>query len=1020
MAALLPRTQVPSNNAVYEKYFHQVESGNTGKVLASDAALFLKKSGLPDLVLGKIWDLADTDSKGYLNKQEFFAALQLVACAQNGMDVSLGSLKAVVPPPRFHDTGSPLFAAAAVSADVPWAVKPEEKAKYDAIFDSLSPANGFLSGEKVKPVLLNSKLSVEILGRVWELSDIDHDGLLDRDEFAVAMFLVYSALEKEPVPMSLPPALVPPSKRKATSSATSLPIIPPLPMPPSKEPRHSLPPVGILPTKAPVTQWVVSHADKTKCDEIFLKLDKDLDGLVSGLEVREIFLKTGLPSALLAHIWALCDTKDCGKLSKEQFALAFHFINQKLTKGIDPPHVLTQEMIPPSERTVAAKNPSAPSPVADFSAIKELDTLNNEIVDLQREKTSVEQELNEKEETVTRRRSEVQDLQDEVERESINLQKLKAQKQEVQDILAELDEQKAKLESQLQELRLQCAEETQMISTLKHEINNQESQISTYEDDLENAKEELSRLQEETLQLEENLMAGKERLAPLARELQESQHEIHSVQAKLEELKAAQNHVNDQLSWVNHVDLPMVNGIAEHYSLSNSSSEPTNLHESTGCDSPGQPAHQSHSSPVRSSPEITQTSGSDVEEKDENLNPPVAEKVTFLVGANDVKQNVPPVSLQESGLDFFQSDPFVGSDPFKDDPFGKIDPFGGDPFKDSDPFASDAFFKSSNDAFTASKEDPFKASKEDPFTASASKEDPFTASKEDPFTASKEDPFTASKEDPFTASKEDPFTASKEDPFTASKEDTLTSSKEGLFITSKEDPFTCSREDPFASSKADPFLATMSESSLPSEEVVKSNDPFAPGGTVVPAASETGAEDPFASLFGNESFGSGFADFSSLSKQSSMDTFDANLLNKDKDSLNSKNVFEDETSHKEEIPPALPPKTGTPTRPCPPPPGKRTISRTLESSDSFGHSDPFQQFNFPKELECDPFPGSKGTDNAGNLNNFSTYQSEDDMIEWAKRESEREEEERLERLKQQEQEDLELAIALSKSEISEA
>lgn len=48
------------------------------------------------------------------------------------------------------------------------------------------------------------------------------------------------------------------------------------------------------------------------------------------------------------------------------------------------------------------------------------------------------------------------------------------------------------------------------------------------------------------------------------------------------------------------------------------------------------------------------------------------------------------------------------------------------------------------------------------------------------------------------------------------------------------------------------------------------------------------------------------------------------------------------------------------------------------------------------------------------------YSTEEDMIEWAKRESEREEKERLARLKQQEQEDLELAIALSKSEISEA
>lgn len=46
------------------------------------------------------------------------------------------------------------------------------------------------------------------------------------------------------------------------------------------------------------------------------------------------------------------------------------------------------------------------------------------------------------------------------------------------------------------------------------------------------------------------------------------------------------------------------------------------------------------------------------------------------------------------------------------------------------------------------------------------------------------------------------------------------------------------------------------------------------------------------------------------------------------------------------------------------------------------------------------------------------YPTEEDMIEWAKRESEREERERVARLTQQEQEDLELAIALSKSEFS--
>uniref|UniRef100_A0A2K5VKM5 Epidermal growth factor receptor pathway substrate 15 n=1 Tax=Macaca fascicularis TaxID=9541 RepID=A0A2K5VKM5_MACFA len=761
-AAQLSLTQLSSGNPVYEKYYRQVDTGNTGRVFASDAAAFLKKSGLPDLILGKIWDLADTDGKGILNKQEFFVALRLVACAQNGLEVSLSSLNLAVPPPRFHDTSSPLLISGTSAAELPWAVKHEDKAKYDAIFDSLSPVNGFLSGDKVKPVLLNSKLPVDILGRVWELSDIDHDGMLDRDEFAVAMFLVYCALEKEPVPMSLPPALVPPSKRKT---------------------------------------WVVSPAEKAKYDEIFLKTDKDMDGFVSGLEVREIFLKTGLPSTLLAHIWSLCDTKDCGKLSKDQFALAFHLISQKLIKGIDPPHVLTPEMIPPSDRASLQKNIIGSSPVADFSAIKELDTLNNEIVDLQREKNNVEQDLKEKEDTIKQRTSEVQDLQDEVQRENTNLQKLQAQKQQVQELLDELDEQKAQLEEQLKEVRKKCAEEAQL---------------------------------------------------------------------------------------------------------------------------------------ARSSPELLPSGVTDENE----VTTAVTEKVCSELDNNRHSKEEDPFNVDSSSLtdpvadtnlDFFQSDPFVGSDPFKDDPFGKIDPFGGDPFKGSDPFASDCFFRQST--------------------------------------------------------------------------------------------------DPFATSSTDPFSAANNSNIITSVETLKHNDPFAPGGTVV-AASDS-ATDPFASVFGNESFGDGFADFSTLSKVNNEDPFSSATSSSVSNAMITKNVFEETSVKSEDEPPALPPKVGTPTRPCPPPPGKRSINK-LDSPDPFKLNDPFQPFpgnDSPKEKDpemfCDPFTSSATTTtnreaDPSNFANFSAYPSEEDMIEWAKRESEREEEQRLARLNQQEQEDLELAIALSKSEISEA
>ena len=93
-----------------------------------------------------------------------------------------------------------------------WVVA-EKKHIYDALFESLSPINGKVSGTSAKKQMLQSKLPNTVLGRIWKLSDVDRDGMLDSDEFAVAQHLISIKLDGHDIPEALPRHLVPPSKR---------------------------------------------------------------------------------------------------------------------------------------------------------------------------------------------------------------------------------------------------------------------------------------------------------------------------------------------------------------------------------------------------------------------------------------------------------------------------------------------------------------------------------------------------------------------------------------------------------------------------------------------------------------------------------------------------------------------------------------------------------------------------------------------------------------------------------------
>ncbi|KAL1138782.1 hypothetical protein AAG570_008844 [Ranatra chinensis] len=94
-----------------------------------------------------------------------------------------------------------------------WIVN-KERYKYDSIFETLSPIEGKITGAAAKSEMVKSKLPNNILGKIWKLSDIDKDGLLDCDEFALAMHLISVKLGGHDLPQELPDHLCPPSKKK--------------------------------------------------------------------------------------------------------------------------------------------------------------------------------------------------------------------------------------------------------------------------------------------------------------------------------------------------------------------------------------------------------------------------------------------------------------------------------------------------------------------------------------------------------------------------------------------------------------------------------------------------------------------------------------------------------------------------------------------------------------------------------------------------------------------------------------
>lgn len=229
----LPPAKVNDYATLFER------SGAQNGMLDGDTAkdIFLKSDLGPD-ILGSVWSLVDTQDRGALDRTEFVIAMHLLSSLKSK---TMSGVPTTLPPglyevasrrapvrQQFTGQGRPQSPAvrqfpapmSAQSTGEGWIVNPAEKARFDVAFTTVDTARqGFITGDLAVPFFKSSGLDEEDLAQIWDLADVNRDGILNKDEFAVAMYLIRQKKQGGLIPETLPPALIPPTMRRQNVQA---------------------------------------------------------------------------------------------------------------------------------------------------------------------------------------------------------------------------------------------------------------------------------------------------------------------------------------------------------------------------------------------------------------------------------------------------------------------------------------------------------------------------------------------------------------------------------------------------------------------------------------------------------------------------------------------------------------------------------------------------------------------------------------------------------------------------------
>ncbi|CAI4250669.1 BBL_G0001530.mRNA.1.CDS.1 [Saccharomyces cerevisiae] len=360
MASITFRTPLSSQEqAFYNQKFHQLDTEDLGVVTGEAVRPLFASSGLPGQLLSQVWATVDIDNKGFLNLNEFSAALRMIAQLQNAPNQPISAALYESTPTQLasfsiNQNPAPMQSGSATgntnNTDIP-ALSSNDIAKFSQLFDRTAKGAQTVAGDKAKDIFLKARLPNQTLGEIWALCDRDASGVLDKSEFIMAMYLIQLCMSHHPS-MNTPPAVLPTQlwdsirlepvvvnqpNRTTPLSANSTGV--------SSITRHST--ISRLSTGAfsnAASDWSLSFEKKQQFDAIFDSLDKQHAGSLSSAVLVPFFLSSRLNQETLATIWDLADIHNNAEFTKLEFAIAM-FLIQKKNAGVELPDVIPNELL---------------------------------------------------------------------------------------------------------------------------------------------------------------------------------------------------------------------------------------------------------------------------------------------------------------------------------------------------------------------------------------------------------------------------------------------------------------------------------------------------------------------------------------------------------------------------------------------------------------------------------------------------------------------------------------------------